>query len=83
MVFSVPAIHRTFLEIVQQLRTGSAHCDSKHENKYTVALMRYMHVLLKLIEFCYLNWLVVPSSFPGIKHRKIIRHSTLEDAQTS
>ena len=41
MVFNVPAIHRAFAEIVQQLRTGSAHCDSKqHENKFAVALMR-------------------------------------------
>ena len=40
MVFNVPTIHRTFDEIIQQLRTGSAHCDSKLENKYTVALMR-------------------------------------------
>ena len=45
MVFNVPAIHRTFAEIVQQLRTGSAHCDLKHENKYTVALMRYQRTL--------------------------------------
>ena len=40
MVFNQATINRTLSEIVNQLRQGSAQYETKHENKFTAALMR-------------------------------------------